>query len=222
MCWKNGAHLLSACKPSHLLAGGLSHFPVSKIWEAGYFELATHNTDIYRIHTLYSSQTVKHIIHLFFSPRSWQCPDYFVVGYGLDFAESYRNLPYVGILKPEMIAILKLHKSKTFPAYFKPLKHFNKTCDFQQLCTLQFSSFPWESKRSVSSRNNIPSRVIYNDPRKIRELALPTHETVVAVTIAIASSPLATPFAGVRGTCEERKGTQEKGRSNIAGLRGDR
>ncbi|OAY63027.1 Hypoxanthine-guanine phosphoribosyltransferase [Ananas comosus] len=30
------------------------------------------------------------------------CPDYFVVGYGMDYAELYRNLPYVGILKPEM------------------------------------------------------------------------------------------------------------------------
>jgi hypoxanthine phosphoribosyltransferase len=32
----------------------------------------------------------------------FRIPDRFVVGYGLDFAESYRNLPYVAVLKPEL------------------------------------------------------------------------------------------------------------------------
>lgn len=31
-----------------------------------------------------------------------QVPDAFVVGYGLDYDEKYRNLPYIGILKPEV------------------------------------------------------------------------------------------------------------------------
>ena len=32
----------------------------------------------------------------------YQVPDEFVVGYGLDYDEKYRNLPYVGVLKPEV------------------------------------------------------------------------------------------------------------------------
>ena len=33
-------------------------------------------------------------------------PNEFVVGYGLDFGEIYRNLPYIAILKPEVFAHL--------------------------------------------------------------------------------------------------------------------
>ena len=32
----------------------------------------------------------------------FQVPDEFVVGYGLDYAEKYRNLPFIGVLKPEV------------------------------------------------------------------------------------------------------------------------
>jgi hypoxanthine phosphoribosyltransferase len=32
-------------------------------------------------------------------------PDEFVVGYGLDYANYYRNLPYIGILKPEVYSV---------------------------------------------------------------------------------------------------------------------
>ncbi|MBQ5405410.1 MAG: hypoxanthine phosphoribosyltransferase [Oscillospiraceae bacterium] len=32
----------------------------------------------------------------------FEIPDAFVVGYGLDYNEKYRNLPYIGVLKPEI------------------------------------------------------------------------------------------------------------------------
>ena len=34
--------------------------------------------------------------------KGFVLPDEFVVGYGLDYAENYRNLPYIGVLKPEI------------------------------------------------------------------------------------------------------------------------
>jgi hypoxanthine phosphoribosyltransferase len=39
-------------------------------------------------------------VHLDYT--GFQIPDRFVVGYGLDYAQRYRNLPYVGILKPSV------------------------------------------------------------------------------------------------------------------------
>ena len=33
----------------------------------------------------------------------FEIPNRFVIGYGLDFAERYRNLPYVGVLDPDLI-----------------------------------------------------------------------------------------------------------------------
>lgn len=40
-------------------------------------------------------------VHVPLDYIGFQIPDKFVVGYGLDFDEHYRNLPYVGVLKPE-------------------------------------------------------------------------------------------------------------------------
>jgi len=36
--------------------------------------------------------------------RGFEVPDIFVVGYGLDYRQLYRNLPYIGVLKPEVVA----------------------------------------------------------------------------------------------------------------------
>jgi hypoxanthine phosphoribosyltransferase len=34
----------------------------------------------------------------------FEIPNKFVIGYGLDFAERYRNLPYIGVVRDELVA----------------------------------------------------------------------------------------------------------------------
>ena len=44
----------------------------------------------------------RRVVELQIDYKGFEIPDEFVVGYGLDFAETYRNLPYIGVLKPEV------------------------------------------------------------------------------------------------------------------------
>lgn len=41
-------------------------------------------------------------VHVPVDYKGFEVPDEFVVGYGLDYDEKYRNLPFVGVLKPEI------------------------------------------------------------------------------------------------------------------------
>ncbi len=44
----------------------------------------------------------RHKVEIALKYKGFTIPDEFVVGYGLDYAEKYRNLPYVGILDPNV------------------------------------------------------------------------------------------------------------------------
>lgn len=52
--------------------------------------------------TLFNKPT-RRLIEIPLRYKGFDLPDFFVVGYGLDYAERYRNLPYVGILKPGVL-----------------------------------------------------------------------------------------------------------------------
>ena len=41
----------------------------------------------------------RRVVHVDVDYTGFQIPDEFVVGYGLDYAQKYRNLPYIGIVK---------------------------------------------------------------------------------------------------------------------------
>ena len=48
-------------------------------------------------------KSIRRLIEIPLRYKGFNLPDYFVVGYGLDYHERYRNLPFVGILKPEAL-----------------------------------------------------------------------------------------------------------------------
>lgn len=49
-------------------------------------------------------RSVRRIVDLPMTFRGFDIPDQFVVGYGLDHRQRYRNLPFIGVLKPEVLA----------------------------------------------------------------------------------------------------------------------
>jgi hypoxanthine phosphoribosyltransferase len=48
-------------------------------------------------------RSVRRIVDLPIAFRGFDIPDRFVVGYGLDYQQRYRNLPFIGVLKPEIL-----------------------------------------------------------------------------------------------------------------------
>ena len=63
--------------------------------------LKTRGTNSIRICTLLD-KPARRKVDLRADYKGLDVPDEFVVGYGLDYNEKYRNLPYIGILKPEI------------------------------------------------------------------------------------------------------------------------
>lgn len=63
--------------------------------------LGTRNPNSVRICTLLDKPE-RHQVDVPVEYIGFTVPDEFVIGYGLDYDERYRNLPYIGVLKPEV------------------------------------------------------------------------------------------------------------------------
>lgn len=63
--------------------------------------LKTRNPNSMKICTLFD-KSERRVAPIKSDYTGFNVPDEFIVGYGLDYAELYRNLPYIGVLKPEI------------------------------------------------------------------------------------------------------------------------
>ena len=62
------------------------------------YDITTGNNAVYRV----SAYDIDRALDIVADYIGAQIPDAFVVGYGLDYDEKYRNLPFVGVLKREV------------------------------------------------------------------------------------------------------------------------
>ena len=65
-------------------------------------ELGKRNPASIRLCTLLDKPE-RRVVDIHADYTCFEIPDEFVVGYGLDYAEKYRQLPYIGIIKPEPV-----------------------------------------------------------------------------------------------------------------------
>ena len=64
--------------------------------------LSAHNPASLRVCTLLDKRA-RRLVNVRLDYVGFEVPDEFVVGYGLDYKGEYRNLPFIGILHPELI-----------------------------------------------------------------------------------------------------------------------
>jgi hypoxanthine phosphoribosyltransferase len=65
--------------------------------------LETRNPASLRVCTLLNKPS-RRVLDVPIDLAGFEVPDEFVIGYGLDFDEEYRNLPFIGVLKEEIYA----------------------------------------------------------------------------------------------------------------------
>ena len=112
-------------------------------------------------------------------------PDEFVVGYGLDYCQQYRNVPYIGVLKPEVYPSSRYALGRTATRK-RPLRRQGKEALFvtkqiqavqSQLCPaglviLLCVSWLWQSERSGGPAGTTPRSASCSSRRRWRASAL--------------------------------------------------